>query len=867
MWKRKLIIAGVCALSGLSVGAVRGYTPSLSDLRAPSAPAEAEGAQYRELVRENLARLIKSRQRLLVDPAQVRVAELSAEESLIGRPFVAFFSAASPERPTAARDLYMMQAVMGANALPISFTPPRNITENSTSEDHLFDVLEPTSGGGVRALYAQLDEAGACRAITQLEWGGARESQGEGPSLISQLKQAKQYDRWEEPRWVTLRFKEPLHRCTAHFVNEGVSFVAQSDLVDFFSVDLKALTVSPSGAGVDLISTPRERTQLLEGAQELLLRYGLITEEEHLALTGARATLSHVIEKNLYELLVDQSDPRQHRPVGDVSSMSDGRRPHWYPPKIDVRGGLKGEGEWRPVQVGDERSPMILKSFIRLDELHPYRAIQLYAFDTRRLGLHFVGGADPARLALEGVGSGRVRQPHAKDLVAAFNGGPVPDGAHGLVQDGQALAPARLGLSSVALDSRGRALFGRLDAPTLPRAWQSLRQSFAPLIDPRVVNKGFTPPQSSFGRLDAERLPRSALGVTAQGTLVYAWAEAATVEQVSLALRRVGVVFALSLKSDASQMGLALYPPNAPARPASAKMDLNPDLWREGSDLDFFYLVRAQSLPSALPARQPSWPEGEGEWRPVAHQDVDPLLATSFLSTDRVGDEVMLTRLDGDRLQLNLALGYGRPSGDQERPLPTAPTARLPLGRLSSTLGLKALGRLVSPPVEGAMTWASALNGKGRLGVWGTAPLTDHKDWLDLAQGVALLSGGRPAERAPSAVEGAAVALGALPDGDLVFASQARGDLRALTQALAAAGVTDAMLLTAEPTADAGALQAFYEYQGRTFYALPPHDALRPALLGTAQSALVGVSDAFIFTQRTSAQRARFVETFKGLGQ
>lgn len=866
MWKRKLLIAGACAAAGISAGAVRGYTPQLDALRTPRADAEREGAGYRELVRENLARLIRGRQGLLVDPAQVRVAELGAHESLIGHRFVAFFSAASPERPAAGRDLYMMQAVMGANALPISSTPPRDITDNPLSQDHLFDLLDPSEGGGaVRALYAQLDDVGACRAITQLEWGGARDASA--PPLLTQLKQAKQYDRWEEPRWVTLRFKDPLPRCGARFAEGGARFVAQSDGEDFFSVDLQALAVTPAGAGVDLISTPRERPNLLEGSQDLLLRYGLITEEEHLALTGARATLSHLLAKNLYELLVDQSDPRQHRPVGDVSSMSDGRRPNWYPPKIDVRGGLKGEGEWRPVQVGDERSPMILKTFIRLDEVHPYRALQLYAFDTRRLGLHFVGGADPARLALEGVGSGRVRAPHAADLVAAFNGGPDPDGGHGLVQDGQALAAPRLGLSSVAIDSRGRALFGRLDVAPLPRAWSSLRQSFAPLIDPRVVNKGFTPPQSHFGRLDAERLPRSALGVTAQGTLIYAWAEAATVEHLSLALRRVGVVFALSLKSDSSQTGLALYPPGGAARAASDKMDLRPELWREGSDLDFFYLVRAQSLPQALPGRGPSWPAGEGEWRPVPHQDVDPLLTTSFLSADRVGDEVLLTRLDGDRLQLNLALGRGRPGGDEERPLPTAPAARVPLGRLSPTLGLKALGRLLAPPVAGAMTWASDLNGRGRLGAWGAGALTDHRQWLDIAQGEALLVGGAPAEGAPRGPGGAAVALGALPGGDLVFASQARGDVGALTRALLAAGATDALLLTAEPTADVGALQAFYEYQGRTFYALPPHDALRPALLGGEQSALVGVSDSFILTQRSSAQRARFVESFKGLGQ
>lgn len=871
MLKSRLIIGALCATVGLGFGAWRGRTAHL-DLEEGGALSERDNS-YIARVHAHMLKHVQVRYHFKVEGSKLRVIMLPEGSLEVGQTALIFFSAQKPEAPHEREDLYMMQAQVGANALPISFTPPRNLTENPKSFDRLFE----TSTRGARILYGQLNAEGACRAVTQLSWDPRDLSKAHDEPLISKLKQAAHYDRWEAPKWLTLRFREPLSRCSARFSSDQNSFIVLSDEVPFFTLDLSTGQVSPSGLGVEVVKVPEPRPQLLEGAQSLLSSYGLINQEDSLALTATYANMINAIDRNLYEILIDQSDPTQHQPIGQLSSMTDGRRPHWYPAKIDVRGGLRGEGVWRPLKVGEDRSPLILKTFIRLDPEHPYRNIQLFAFDMRRLGLHFIGGADPSQRLLEGVGSGHIPTQHQAQLVAAFNGGPKLLAGQGIQQDGHQLVAPSQGLSTIATDPRGRALFGRLDTEGLPKPWRSLRQSFAPLVDQRVLSQEALPPQSPFGRLDAIRIPRSAVGITHRGTLIYAWAEAATAPQMATALKRVGVIFGLTLKTGAAQMGLALYPEGSASEQSSAqmatprvahtKMQVSPQAWLKGSDLDFFYLVRAQSLPSELAQRDSSWQPQEGVWTQIPHQDVDPLIATSFITRERAGDEVKLIRVDGERLQLNLALGKGHQGGAQERSLPTAPTARIPIGLVNPQLGFKVLGRLITPPVKGYMTWGFSSQGRSKLGIWGEGQLTDVDDWMDLLQGQALVRDASPTSTLPASLGGPALALGVAPEGDLLLAVSDQGAPAALQKALLLAGAREAMLVTGQSAADLGMLQTFYEYQGRTFYTLPPQRALRPALLGSSLSVLLGPSDAFIFTQRSTQNRARFIQSFKELNQ
>jgi hypothetical protein len=163
------------------------------------------------------------------------------------------------------------------------------------------------------------------------------------------------------------------------------------------------------------------------------------------------------------------------------------------------------------------------------------------------------------------------------------------------------------------------------------------------------------------------------------------------------------------------------------------------------------------------------------------------------------------------------------------------------------------------------MTYAVSPRGDANLGLWGTGELKSSSDWMDILQGKTLISQGSPVMTLPADSGTPSLAFGIAEGGDFVLATSDLGDLSALRDALVIAGAQDAMLVTAQSSADLGYLQTFYEYQGRTFYTLPPLRALRPALLGSSLSVLLGSSDAFVFTQKSTQNRARFVRSFKEL--
>ena len=884
MLTRKLSAGLITVILGIWFASWRGHTPNLSDFeRGDSDQRES----YRQLVRANLTTHLKSHHHFIIEENQVQLIELESELLSLGQPFFVFFSAKREESPNLLSDIYMMQARMGSNALPISFTPPRNLTENPESDDHLFEVDERinVSDQVARVLYGQRTSRGECRTITYLNWGAKG---GQNSSWVSRLKEAHYYDRWETPQWITLRFQTPLPSCEARFGDSQVivngeslsrgrnQFVVTSGGTLISRVDVATETMKPSDQGMELVHAPADIPHLVENFQQTLRTYDLLTQDEDLSLRQLRAGIYNTFERNIYEFLVDKTNPRIHLPVGEVSSILDSRNPKWYPPRIDIKSnrkdfpnGFPGEGVWRPMKIGKEKIPYILKTFIRLDPQHPYHAIHLYAFDMRRLGLHFVGGGDPKQRILEGVGSGQVPSHHVTKLIAAFNGGPNPNFGHGIVQDHQILTPLEQGLPTIAMDHRGRATMGRLDVDNLPEQWSSARQSFAPLIDLRVTSTTFIPPQSPKGRLDQAHITRSALGVNSQGTLIYAWSESTTISYLRKAMRLVGVRFAMTLNTDAAQLGAAIYPEASQGedRPFHQKMNVDPKVWRNGSEQDFFYLVLAQSLPKKFPTREPHWAINEGIWKPVRHQNIDPWMATSYISAKRAGSMVELALLDGERLHLHLALGEGRDQiyGQSERPLPEDPASRIPFGVGQLTSGLIYRGQTINQALIGEMTWAVDDQGRSVIGRWGQGDLTADYSWDDLIQGMGLIEGGKKLEIFSPPTGTPLTAIGITPSRDLVIASSLIGDLSALATSLELAGVNHGLLLTEKSTSSAGHLQFFYKIQGQTFYNTYPDFALRPALLQSRRSALLGVDDAFLVTPKRTNSRARFINSFKEL--
>ena len=209
MVTRKLSAGLIAVIFGIWFASWRGYTPNVSKY----VKGQSE-SNIREVGRKNITQYLRDRHRFELNEDQVSLMRVEGTLLSPGKTFLVFFSARQHGKSA---DLYMMQARLGQNGLPISFTSPRNLTENEDSVDHLFQVDRTVNveGAVARVLYGQMDEEGRCRSITYVNW--ASKLSGEKEDWLTRLRKAHYFDRWEVPQWLTLRFHSPVKNCNATF--------------------------------------------------------------------------------------------------------------------------------------------------------------------------------------------------------------------------------------------------------------------------------------------------------------------------------------------------------------------------------------------------------------------------------------------------------------------------------------------------------------------------------------------------------------------------------------------------------------------------------------------------------------------------
>jgi hypothetical protein len=184
------------------------------------------------------------------------------------------------------------------------------------------------------------------------------------------------------------------------------------------------------------------------------------------------------------------------------------------------------------------------------------------SFDQRlvRLALHS-GSIDPG-------GSGwrygpAVLAPELGRLVSAFNGGFKFDvGAGGFESGGRVGAPLRAGLASIVTYANGQTDIGtwNTEVPQAGRTVESVRQNLAPLIDHGVPASNLDCVScwgATLGGVD--EIARSALGVTADGHLIWAGGEHLTVAALADALLQARVARAVELDINPEWVAAYLY--------------------------------------------------------------------------------------------------------------------------------------------------------------------------------------------------------------------------------------------------------------------------------------------------------------------
>lgn len=859
MWRallaRKAALLGLALLIGVGLTALRAG-------RVPPdgfAPAPTEGEAFGPDAVRNVAALVRDRHGLAVEDADLRLVPTADAPLGVGSPAVAWFTAAPEDGPH--RDLFALRLRLSSVGIPVVVGSPTNVTRTPAGDELLLDATDRRVLYGTRV-------GRRFQGVVVLDFGRSwlPADAGRPTRAVAALAARQTYGTWDGPARTDLVLAHPSKALTGQLTAAGLTLALDEGAT--LDADLDTGTLQPPGAA-----------QLQRGAPPQQEVFGLLADTlRQSAVVGVARVMA--VEEVLFRA-TDWLRRQRHRLFPTAADRLP-VAPHvdalaaagWPPPDLPLGGnkGLPGEGRWVPVEAfAGEDDPPVRRTFLRVDPARPYVRTHLFAFDMARLGLHFVAGTRHPRSTTGARGSGRVADAHRARLVAAFNGGfKTEHGAFGTIEDGRVLVEPQPGLGTVAVDADGRAGFGLWDTAALHAPWVSLRQNLPPLIADGVVNPTRARHWGELvAELDEAQTPRSAVGVTGEGVLIYAWSKATSAERLGEAMKRAGVRFALHLDMNPGHTGVEFYRSDgagglAPQAGARA-MDYRRGRWLGTDARDFFYLVRAADMPAAVADRTPAWAPGEGIWQTVAETDGVPTVARTFLTPARTGGrgQVRVTLLDGDRLRPHLVPGLAEPRPATGVPLAEVGLEGLPVAWMEvglraarSPYGMVAARRTWRPAQPGIPSFAVDEAGASWVGRLGEGPLAALDGWSVVVQGPALLEDGRPAEGARGRSGMPAVGLGRTPAGDLVLASVGDGDRAAMARALEIAGARDGLVLGEQGTATTGTLRRFLRRGDRFFMIDGPAGVPKPAVFAA------GAGSALVWTARRAEAGARVLDTF-----
>ncbi len=227
----------------------------------------------------------------------------------------------------------------------------------------------------------------------------------------------------------------------------------------------------------------------------------------------------------------------------------------WSPGALVPLKMVQQEGSWSPYIKNSASQEVAALTSFRPDPKRPYAVAAVVAFDLDHTQLHFVLGTtepySPNSLPRSGAIPKNDRGPGV--LLAMFNGGfKARHGQFGAMSNGLVAIPARDGLATLAINTKGKIQIGEwgVDIKTSPD-WVAWRQN-GPLIiqNGAITPKVYHPLPTDWGDSLGGTTPvwRSGIGLSADGkTLFYACGPSLTIEALANSLLAVGSVNAMQL--------------------------------------------------------------------------------------------------------------------------------------------------------------------------------------------------------------------------------------------------------------------------------------------------------------------------------
>jgi hypothetical protein len=238
-----------------------------------------------------------------------------------------------------------------------------------------------------------------------------------------------------------------------------------------------------------------------------------------------------------------------------------------------ARPSLPGEGQWSAVGRRVDGIPAVYETTLRPDAIHTSQVVGVAWMDTKLLRASLYSGSK-----IPGGGpyshTAPVQPSAAASLVAAFNAGfLISDSNGGYYTDGRTEVPLVDGAASFVVYKNGSstvAKWGR-DATMNPDV-VSVRQNLDLLVDhgqpvPGLNAADTTKWGSTLG--NAVYVWRSAVGVTADGALLYVGGPALNITGLANLLVDAGAVRGMELDINTDWVNFATYHPAAPGGAAA----------------------------------------------------------------------------------------------------------------------------------------------------------------------------------------------------------------------------------------------------------------------------------------------------------
>jgi hypothetical protein len=235
---------------------------------------------------------------------------------------------------------------------------------------------------------------------------------------------------------------------------------------------------------------------------------------------------------------------------------------------------IAGEGQWSPAGRLVGGIPAVYETRLRPDSLHTSEVVGVAWMDTKLLRATLYSGSQ-----IPGGGpfthTAPVQPGAATSLVAAFNAGFLMKTANGgYYTDGKMIDPLRTGAASVVIYKDGSVTVGKWGTDvSMTSQVVSVRQNLDLLVEGGKPVAGLNASDTTQWGLtlgNAVYVWRSALGVTANGALVYVGGPGLNITDLANLLVDAGAVRGMELDINTDWVNLATYAPTPSNGAASA---------------------------------------------------------------------------------------------------------------------------------------------------------------------------------------------------------------------------------------------------------------------------------------------------------